>query len=101
MEPIVLIHPFKVSDEQEQEFLTAWQTVDHYMKKQKGFIQTKLHRSLNYNSLTAFSFVNIALWESVELFHAAISSKNFASLAKDVLRFSGGPGLYENFNCYN
>jgi heme oxygenase (mycobilin-producing) len=95
MKPIVLIHPFQVNAGQEEEFLTAWKAVDQYMKKQNGFIETKLHRSLNYNNLTTFSFVNIAHWESAEAFRTAISNDNFLLLAKDVLSFSRGPGLYK------
>ncbi len=95
MKPIVLIHPFQVVAERENEFLNAWKTVDQYMKKQSGFIETKLHRSLNYNDLTNFSFVNIALWESSDAFRTAISNDNFIFLAKRVLEYSRSPGLYE------
>jgi heme oxygenase (mycobilin-producing) len=95
MKPIYLIHPFQVSSDQVNDFLNAWEIVDQYMKKQSGFIETKLHRSLNYNDLTAFSFINIATWESTDAFHKAVSHDNFISLAKRVLKFSRGPGLYE------
>jgi heme oxygenase (mycobilin-producing) len=98
MKYITLIHPFKVDAQQEQVFLNAWKSVDQYMQKQKGFIETKLHRSLNIDGLTTFSFVNIAFWENVESFHAAIRNDDFTLMVSDVLKFSCGPGLYEDFN---
>lgn len=97
MQPIYLIHPFQVNSDRINDFLNAWEIVDQYMKKQRGFLETKLHRALNYNDLPAFNFINIATWENANAFRNAISNNNFKSLAKHVLEFSRGPGLYEIF----
>lgn len=98
MKPIILIHPFQVHAEQEQEFLNAWHTVDHYMQTQQGFIATQLHRALNTDHLATFRFINVAQWQNVESFQAAIHNDTFKRLAKIVLKFSRGPGLYEVCN---
>ena len=46
MNNITLIHPFEVSKDKEDKFLSIWKNVDNYMKKQPGFIETKLHKSI-------------------------------------------------------
>jgi heme oxygenase (mycobilin-producing) len=92
---VVMIHPFQVEEGAEQQFLTAWQAVDDYMRQQIGFVETKLHRSLNINALTTFSFVNVARWQNLESFQNAISTDYFQRLVKGVLVFSRGPGIYE------
>jgi len=97
MEHMTLIHPFQVNAEQEQHFLDCWKKVDEYMKKQKGFISTSLYRGLSHPKLAAFSFINVALWENNEAFQLAVSNDNFMLLAKEVLTFSRGPGLYNLF----
>lgn len=97
MKPMTLIHHFQANSGQEEIFFNAWKTVHQYMEKQKGFIETKLHRSLNHDDLTKCSFVNIAFWESLESFRTAIDNDKFILLAKDVLRFSRGYELYEVF----
>jgi heme-degrading monooxygenase HmoA len=94
MKPIVLIHPFQVETHQEQEFLNAWKQVDYYMQNQAGFIETSLHKALS-DGLKAFSFVNIAHWESADAFFNAVKNPDFQLLSKHVLNFSKGPGLYE------
>jgi len=96
MKSVILIHPFQVSKEQEQNFIQSWKEVDEYMQRQDGFIETKLHRALDITPLKPFSFVNIAKWENTELFRKAISSDHFKALAKNVLVFSCGAGLYQS-----
>jgi len=63
MNNITLIHPFEVSKIMEDKFLLTWKIVDNYMKKQPGFIKTKLHKSID-NAIshknTIYNFVNIA-----------------------------------------
>jgi heme-degrading monooxygenase HmoA len=97
MTPIILIHPFTVSSNEEQQFLHAWKTVDRYMKQQSGYLETKLCRLLKQANPGAFNYVNVAQWESFQAFSAATSSNEFKSLAKNVLGFSRGAGLYEVF----
>lgn len=97
MKPMTLIHPFQLSAEQEQHFLESWKKVDDYMKKQKGFISTTLYRGLSHPKLTTFSFINVALWENADAFQLAVNNDQFMLLAKEVLTFSRGPGIYNVF----
>lgn len=93
MKSISLIHPFQVAKDQVQEFMHAWKRVDAYMKKQKGFIKTQLHQSVETDP--GFRFINIAYWASPKDFQRAIASETFKNLAKPVLQFSCKPSLYE------
>ena len=98
MNNITLIHPFEVSKDKEDKFLSIWKNVDNYIKKQPGFIETKLHKSIE-NALThkntIYNFVNIAYWKSPEDFQNAIKTSEFQALAKDIFIFSRHPGIYE------
>lgn len=100
MSEVTLIHPFEVDKSQDKSFIAAWQVVDHYMKNQLGFIETKLHRSIDWASslvkTNPHRFFNIARWESKETFQNAISTDHFKELVKNVIAYSRGPGLYEN-----
>ena len=97
MTHVTLIHPFEVKTNQEEAFLKAWHSVDDYMTKQKGFIETKLYRSLNNPNADSISFTNVALWENSESFMAAINQETFKLISKEVLTFSCGPKLYQAF----
>lgn len=92
MKSVTLIHPFTVGLEEIADFLQAWKTVDEYMKKQKGFIATKLHQSLE--DAPGFRFINIAEWTSQEDFQKVIYTETFQNLAKKVLAFSHKPSVY-------
>jgi heme oxygenase (mycobilin-producing) len=78
----VLINPFEVPSSQE-EFLQAWGIAAEYMRKQPGFVSTRLHRALTPDA--RFGFVNIAEWESPAHFSAAVGTEEFRRLA------AGGP----------
>ncbi len=97
MNYVTLIHPFEVNINQEQEFLNAWNIVDKYMTEQKGFIKTKLYRSLSDPNAASVSFTNVAVWQSSELFMEAISQERFKLISREVLTFSSGPKLYQVF----
>ncbi|MBO3459400.1 antibiotic biosynthesis monooxygenase [Aetokthonos hydrillicola Thurmond2011] len=70
--PITLINVFTVSLGKEDEFIRLWNETAHLMKKEPGFIDTKLHRSLDPNA--EFAFINIAHWESQQNWQQAIDS---------------------------
>lgn len=97
MNTVTLINPFQVNTDQEQVFFNAWKAVHEYMKQQPGFIETKLHRSLDNDGTNQIYFINIAIWESKEAFLAVVRSTEFQTLSKAVLTFSLGPKLYEVF----
>ncbi len=69
---ITLINVFEVTQVgKEDEFIQLWNETAYLMKKEPGFIDTKLHRSLD--SKARFQFVNIAHWESPETWQQAIN----------------------------
>jgi heme oxygenase (mycobilin-producing) len=62
---ITLINAFEITQVgKEDEFIQLWNETADLMKKEPGFIDTKLHRSLDPKA--RFQFVNIAHWESPE-----------------------------------
>ena len=77
MNPVVLINAFEVPAGADEEFVRGWENGRDFLRKQEGFISTRLHRSL---SPTAdFRYVNVALWTSAEAFRAATSRPEFGN----------------------
>lgn len=73
--PVVLINAFEVPEGEDDAFLESWERGREFLRKQPGYLSTRLHRSL---SPTAdFRFVNVARWESAEAFQAATSQPEF------------------------
>ena len=70
MDTVILINPFEVPAGKE-EALRFWEQAAEYMRRQPGFISTRLHKPLSPDA--RFTYVNIAEWESAEHFEAAIS----------------------------
>jgi heme-degrading monooxygenase HmoA len=67
---VTLINPFVIPTEREEEMLCIWKESSARLAKMPGFIETRLHRNTGEEDKT-FLFINIALWESVEAYHAA------------------------------
>ena len=78
MEYPVLINPFEVTAGR-AEFLRGWERAAEYMRKQPGFVSTRLHRALAPDA--RFGFINVAEWESADDFRAAVSTEEFRRLA--------------------
>ncbi len=78
-DPIVLINAFEVPDGQDEAFLAGWERARAFLATQQGYLSTRLHRSLSPGA--DFRFINVALWESAQAFHAAISQPGFAGAA--------------------
>ena len=77
--PVVFINTFSVAPEDVDPFLEAWRADGEFMKMQPGYVSTQLHRGIAGSA----TFVNVAVWESVEAFRSAASSPEFqASLAR-------------------
>jgi heme-degrading monooxygenase HmoA len=76
---VVLINPFEVPASAGENFIAAWRKAADYMRRQPGFVSTRLHRALLPDA--RFGFINIAEWESPEAFTQAISTPEFASMA--------------------
>ncbi len=94
MSNTILINPFEVAPDKEEEFLTVWENAAEYMRRQPGFISTKLHRAISPDA--RFCFINIAEWESPQHFQKVISSEEFQQLTAGSLEaFPHFPALYE------
>jgi heme oxygenase (mycobilin-producing) len=94
MSRVILINPFEVPEGREGEALALWDEAAGYMRRQPGFISTRLHRALSPGA--RFTFVNVAEWETAEHFQAAIGSDEFRKLsAGSQERFPHHPALYE------
>ena len=75
MNPVVLINAFEVPAGADEEFVRSWESGRDFLRKQEGFVSTRLHRSLSPDA--EFRYVNVALWSSAEAFRAATSQPEF------------------------
>ena len=97
--PVVLINLFTLDTADEEAFSDAWAADATYMKAQLGFISTQLHRALGSSP----AFLNYAIWETMDAFHAAFGNPDFqaklaaypasAVVAPHLFRRVGVPGV--------
>lgn len=73
--PVVLINVFTVDPAEADALITAWKHDADFMKAQQGYISTQLHKGIAGST----TFVNYAIWESVESFRNAFSHPEFQS----------------------
>ena len=71
--PVVLVNMFQVAEEDIPQLLQAWEADANWMKQQPGYISTQLHQGIAGST----TFMNYAIWESVEAFRNAFSSPDF------------------------
>jgi heme oxygenase (mycobilin-producing) len=91
---VTLINAFEVADDKQEEALAFWERVADFMRKQPGFISTRLHRAVV--PWARFHLINIAEWQTAEHFEAAINSEEFKRLTEPYAEvFPHYPGLYE------
>lgn len=88
--PVTLINVFAVPQGREAEFIQIWNKTGQSLKNASGFIDAKLHRSLDPNA--RFQFINVAHWESVDAYRAAISEHE--PQEKHVSWLEANPALY-------
>jgi len=80
MENVVLINPFEVPPDRDDEaFLAAWEAAADYLRAQPSFVGSRLHRALRPDA--RFRFVNVAEWASPQDFQGAVTSEGFRALA--------------------
>jgi heme-degrading monooxygenase HmoA len=90
--PVVLVNVFKVAPGDADALLKAWTADAAYLQKKPGFISTQLHRGIAGSS----TFLNYAVWESVEAFRAAFSDPQFqATFARYPDSTVASPHLFE------
>ena len=71
--PVILVNTFQVEPEDADALLEAWAADAAYLKAKPGFITTQLHRGVAGSS----TFLNVAVWESVESFRNAFGDAKF------------------------
>lgn len=71
--PVILVNTFHVEPEDADTLLDARAADAAYLKTKPGFISTQLHRGVAGSS----TFLNVAVWESVERFRAAFGDPTF------------------------
>jgi len=71
--PIVLINIFTVDPADEAALIKAWSHDADFMKSQPGYISTQLHKGIGRSS----TYINYAIWESVEAFRSAFTNPEF------------------------
>jgi heme-degrading monooxygenase HmoA len=89
-EGVILINPFAVSAEDDGRFLVGWGRARDTLATQRGYLGTRLHRSLD---VADFRFVNVARWSSPLAFARAVQQPEFQHSAAAV-RFPSHPALY-------
>ncbi len=89
---VVLMNLFEVPDHSAEEFTAAWEKANDYLKAQPGYRGTVLHRSISPGAV--FTFVNIAQWDTPQLFQRAIADEQFQALARPMEAYKPRPGLY-------
>lgn len=68
-EHITLINPFEVPEGKLEESIIYWEACRDFLKKEPGYISTKLHKSIKEGS--KFELINVAVWESPKAFTEA------------------------------
>lgn len=77
--PVVLANLFTFDAADEEPFLAAWSVDAAYMKARPGFISTQLHRAVGPNP----TFLNYAVWETLDAFRAAFGDPGFQAKLAD------------------
>jgi heme-degrading monooxygenase HmoA len=89
---VVLINPFHVPEEDDDDFRAGWERARDALRGHDGYLGTRLYRSLAEDA--RFRFVNVAPWRSPRDFMAALQSDAFQRAAAD-MRHTAHPALYE------
>ena len=77
---ITIVNPIEVPAGREAEALEIWDRYAAYFKNQPGYVGTRLHRSMDPKA--KFHFVNIAEWESMDAFVAALHNEEIKSIGE-------------------
>jgi heme-degrading monooxygenase HmoA len=76
---VVLVNIFLVPSGAVDAFIQAWADDAAYMQRQRGYLDTQLHRSVGEST----TFVNVATWESAGYLREAVLTPEFQqSLAR-------------------
>ena len=95
--PVTLINVFEVPAEQVENFITQWRKRAAIMSNAPGFRDSRLHRAMSPQA--RFQLVNVAHWDSCEVWQAATSNPEFQARIRALdedprMQFSANPALY-------
>ncbi|MEM7169849.1 MAG: antibiotic biosynthesis monooxygenase family protein [Pseudomonadota bacterium] len=76
---VVLINVFTVDPADEETMLATWARDAQVMRSQPGYISTQLHKGIGGSP----TYVNYAVWESVEAFRNAFMNPDFQAKLGD------------------
>jgi heme-degrading monooxygenase HmoA len=88
---VVLINPFEVPAEADDQFLAGWDRARELLAQQEGYQGTRMHRSL---APADFRFVNVARWSDPSAFMLALQQPAFQQASR-AMPFPAHPALYE------
>ena len=88
---VVLIAPFEVPEDQDEQFLAGWEPARDVLEQQRGYLGTRLYRRVGP---AGFRFVDVARWSSPLMFARALRTPDVQQAAQAV-RCSSHPALYQ------
>ena len=77
---IIVINSIVVPEGKEAKALEIWDSYAEYFRKQPGYIDTKLHKSLDPKA--KFHFINVATWKSADDFMKALNSDEIKKIGE-------------------
>ena len=86
----VLIEPFAVPEGEDERFVAGWQRARAAVADQRGYLGTRLHRSVGDSP---FRFVSLARWSSPLMFARATQRPEFRAAGAG-LPYTAHPALY-------
>jgi heme-degrading monooxygenase HmoA len=89
-EGVTLVDAFEIPEGRDERFVAGWERVRAAVADQRGYLGTRLHRSVGGSD---FRFVSLARWSSPLMFARATQRPEFRAAA-DALRFPSHPALY-------
>ena len=96
---LVLINPFTVFDGEEDAFLALWDQTNAIMSTAPGYISARLVRAADHQApghQAPFTHVNVAEWQSLETYKAALANPAVRKLAGEYIKVcTFDPAVYE------
>ncbi|GGF94193.1 MULTISPECIES: antibiotic biosynthesis monooxygenase family protein [Cysteiniphilum] len=89
---ITLINAFSVPNGKLNECIAFWKKYNDELKKEKGYISTKLHQSIDNNA--TFQLVNVAQWTNESDYKQAIQKASNTLKGLNVTGLQYIPSLY-------
>ena len=95
MDPVVMINPVEVSEENEIPFLERWIRCTQELRRRPGFISIRLHRAVDASQ--RFRFVMVQQWQSEDDARNAIAHI-VAKLGDKEFPYQFHPGVFRVFS---